>query len=82
MKRAYGGGRKALTGQPQSRKAVYKYLASDYAGISDNVIQHMKSKAQFDLFGIPVQNIDQFSGSKIRHTEYLFANNMSKNYKI
>ena len=38
MKRAYGGGRKALAGQSQSRKAVYKCLASDYTGISDNVI--------------------------------------------
>ena len=45
MKRAYGGGRKALAGQSQWRKAVYKCLAGDYTGLSDNDISQMKSKA-------------------------------------
>ena len=80
MKRAYGVGRKALVGQSQSRKPDYECPACDYRGRSDNVLQHMKLKSEFDSSGNPVHNIDQLSESKINHTKYFLDNNRTKKW--
>ena len=57
MKRALGGGRKSLAGQSKSRKSDHECPVCDYVGRSDNVIQHLKNKAEFDSAGDPVDNV-------------------------
>ena len=61
MKRALGGGRKALAGQAKSRKSVFECPVCDYVGRSDNVIQHLKNKSKLNSSGNPVKHFENLS---------------------
>ena len=84
MKRAFGGGRKALSGLPQSRKSDFECPVSvcDYTGRSDNVINHLKTKSEFDSSGNPVHNIEQLSESIQMHSKYFINNKLTKSSNV
>lgn len=78
MKRALGGGRKSLAGQSKSRKSDHECPVCDYVGRSDNVIQHLKNKAEFDSAGDPVDNVENLSDIRKQHTQYFTDNKLTK----
>ena len=61
MKRAVGGGRKSLAGQSRSRQSDFECPACDYVGRSDNVIQHLKNKSEFDSSGNPTKHVENLN---------------------